>query len=300
MGFNLYFAGSQQKGVDEYMQSKNVYRLFSQTNEWKPIQDWIAAGCTNLFIDSGAFSVAHNGITVDIDEYIERINNNPKAPIWAELDIIPYPELNSATAKYSSDKSWENYVYMKERINVDVTLLPLYHFGEPKDGLKRILNTPIDGKLAPYIGIGGRHGVTTAEQKKYFNEVFYIIQQSDNPNVKVHAFGITVLDLLESFPFYSADSTSWLKYAVYGMIITKVAGPVVISEKSNGKPENFKWFLDEAKQAVLNEVHERGFSLEELQNDYTARLRFNIDFYLEWAANYQYKGPKVFRSKRLF
>lgn len=299
MGFHLYFAGSQQKGVDEYMQEKNVFRLFSQTNEWKPILDWSSKGHNNLFIDSGAFSVAHKGIDVDIDEYITKINENPQIPIWAELDVIPYPNLSSTSAKISSDKSWKNYVYMKERLTADVTLLPLYHFGEPKDGLRRILNTPVNGELAPYIGVGGRHGVTTDLQKKYFKEVFSIIQNSDNPNVKVHAFGITVFDLLENFPFYSADSTSWLKFAVYGMIITRL-GQVVISERSQAKQENFKWFPKEAQEAVLNEIEERGYTLKELQEDYTARLRFNIDFYLDWAEHYKYKGPKTFKSGKLF
>lgn len=300
MAFNLYFAGSQQKGVDEYMQQKDVHRLFSQTNEWKPICEWSAAGHNKLFIDSGAFSVAHKGISVDIDDYIKKINDNPQIPVWAELDIIPYPELSHETAKYSSEKSWENYVYMRERVDAPVNILPLYHFGEPKDHLKRILNTPVKGELAPYIGIGGRHGVTTKLQKYYFQEVFSIIQASDNPNVKVHAFGITVFDLLENFPFYSADSTSWLKYAVYGMINTKAVGPVVLSERSEIKAEHFTWFHEEAQSKVLKEIKERGYELQELREDYTARLRFNIDFYLDWAANYTYKGPEVFKSKKLF
>ena len=91
---------------------------------------------------------------------------------------------------------------MKERVADDVCLLPLYHFGEPKDALLRILNTPVNGKLPDYIGVGGRHGVSTAQQDSYFNEIFALVQKSDNPNVKIHAFGMTVLKLLEKYPFY--------------------------------------------------------------------------------------------------
>ena len=73
MGFNLYFAGQQAKDVDVYLQQKNALRLFSQVNERKGIEEWREAGhADKLFIDSGAFSVAHNGKTVDIDVYIER------------------------------------------------------------------------------------------------------------------------------------------------------------------------------------------------------------------------------------
>ena len=168
MPFNLYFAGQQAKEVDEYLQSKNALRLFSQANEKKGIAEWKVAHAKSLFVDSGAFSVAHNGKTVDIDAYIKYINDNPEIPIFVELDVIPFPVLNTKTAYECSEASWHNYLYMKDRITSPCHLLPLYHFGEPKEALKRILNTEVNGKLAEYIGIGGRHGVSTAMQEKYF------------------------------------------------------------------------------------------------------------------------------------
>ena len=221
MPFNLYFAGWGSKDADEYLRSKKAHRLLSWVNERRVLEWWENDGLANkLFIDSGAFSVAHSGFNIDIDEYIRFIKDNSKIPNWAELDIIPYPILNTKTVQYSSLKSWENYLYMKKHIN-ETNILPLYHFGEPKDALYRILNTPLNGKLVDYIGIGGRHGVSTNEQIKYFNEVFSVIQKSDNSKVKVHAFGITVPRILENFPFYSADSTTWLQTAINGMILTE-------------------------------------------------------------------------------
>ena len=301
MGFNLYFAGQQAKEVDEYLQSKNALRLFSQVNERKGIQDWQKDGYADrLFIDSGAFSVAHNGKTVDIDVYIDYINSNPDIPIFVELDVIPFPVLNTTTARECCEASWKNYLYMKERVTSPCWLLPLYHFGEPKEALLRILNTEVNGELPGYIGIGGRHGVSTELQDRYFHEIFAIIQKSDNPNVKVHAFGMTVIKLLEKFPFYSADSTTWLQLGINGNINTQSCGIVNVSERQKFDKNNANAFPEHLKEKLNEELARYGYTLEQVSTDYKARLKFNIDTMINWAENYQYKGPKSFVSNKLF
>jgi len=301
MAFNLYFAGQQAKEVDEYLQERDALRLFSQVNERKGIQEWKEAGHAHkLFIDSGAFSVAHNGKTVDIDVYIDYINSNPEIPIFVELDVIPFPVLNTTTARQCCEASWQNYLYMKERVTSPCKLLPLYHFGEPKDALRRILNTEVDGKLPDYIGIGGRHGVSTELQDRYFREIFAIIQASDNPNVKVHAFGMTVIKLLEKFPFYSADSTTWLQLGINGNILTDSCGIVNVSERGKFDKKNANAFPQHLKEVLEEELGKYGYTLEQVSTEYKARLKFNIDVLLNWAKNYQYKGPKSFISNKLF
>lgn len=303
--FNLYFAGSRQKCAEHHLISKKCPRLFSQSNERRWILEYGQLDGNvrpNLFVDSGAFSVAHSGKTVDVDEYIDFIKQtNDFVNVYAQLDSIPFPELNAKTARECSELSWQNYLYMVDKIPSPEKLLPLYHFGEPKENLKRILNTPIDalgGKPPSYIGIGGRHGVTTDQQINYFDDIFKIIQNSDNPNVKVHAFGVTVLRLLEQFPFFSADSTSYLKYAIYGIIITKYGG-VAVSSRSLHSSKNLFSYHEKAKQAIMDIINQSPYTLEELSTDTNARIKFNIDFYKNWADNYTYKGATV-HKKRLF
>lgn len=301
MAFNLYFAGQQAKDIDLYLQERQALRLFSQVNERSGIKLWQDANCSSkLFVDSGAFSVAHAGKIVDIDMYIDYINSNPDIPIFVELDEIPFPVLNAITAKQCSEGSWKNYLYMKERVTSPCTLLPLYHFGEPKEALLRILNTEVDGKLPDYIGIGGRHGVSTELQKQYFHEIFATIQRSNNPKVRVHAFGMTVIRLLEAFPFYSADSTTWLQLGINGNINTKTCGIVTVSERSRFDKGNALSAPVHVIERLEQELEEAGYTLEQVSTDYKARLKFNIDTMLEWAQNYQYKGPKSFVSNRLF
>lgn len=300
MSFNLYFAGWGSRDADEYLRKRKAHRLLSWVNEGRVINWWEADNLADrLFIDSGAFSVAHSGYNIELDDYIKFIKDNSSIPNWAELDVIPYPILNTQTAKQCSQKSWENYLYMKEHIT-ETNILPLYHFGESKDGLRRILNTEINGEKASYIGIGGRHGVSTEEQIRYFHEVFTIIQASDNPNVRVHAFGITVPAILERFPFYSADSTTWLQVAINGGILTDDLQTIRISDGTTNDKTNVQTMPKEALNNVLPLIEKYGYDYKELCSDYKVRLRYNIDVMLNWEEHYTYKGPKNFKSRKLF
>lgn len=306
MCFNLYFAGSQAKEVDEYIKQKKGCRLFSYADSLKGPQDYMAtAPHCKLFMDSGAFSVFHNGAVIDIDAYISFINSTPGIAVFAQLDDIPFPILDSKTAKESSEGSWEKYLYMMDRVNDEYRdkLLPIYHFGEPYSALERILNTEVHGRVAPYIGIGGRHGVSTKDHYKYFDRLFEIIGRSKNPNVKIHAFGMTVLPLLESYPFYSADSTTWLKLGVNGSVFTKTAGIVCISSRSQYSKKAGKLaFVNLPKQTqekLIQEFENKGYSLQQLQDDYKARLKCNVDYILEWSKNYKHKPINHIRRGRL-
>lgn len=303
MSFNLYFAGQQAKEVDQYIIKKKCCRLFSQSNERKGILEYCSLcrkSRPKLLVDSGAFSVAHSGKSVDIDQYIDFINENDDGvTAWVELDSIPFPVLNSTTAKKCSEESWQSYLYMLPKVKSPEKLIPIYHFGEPKENLRRILNTEheiLDGKPAPYIGVGGRHGVSTQEQLHYFDDVFKIIKSSKNPNVKIHAFGMTVLTLLEQFPFYSADSTTWLQLGINGNIITE-HGIFVVSDR-NKTSNNILNQHHECRKIVEEDISKFGYTLEEVSTDYKKRLMCNIDFFQNWADNYKYK-PLSVRRRRL-
>jgi hypothetical protein len=164
-----------------------------------------------------------------------------------------------------------------------------------------MLNTEVHGRIAPYIGVGGRHGVNRKAHDLYYGNLFKIVKKSKNPNVKIHAFGMTVLDLLEKYPFYSADSTTWLMLGVNGNIQTKTCGTISVSEvKKHNK--NSAWHLPkDLYNKLLTEIEERGFTLKELSENYRLRHKFNALYYKEWADNYQFKGnDSGIKRRRLF
>jgi hypothetical protein len=301
MGFNLYFAGGENLELD-LTEKDSCGKLFTFAVKPKNLNKYISGNTCKMFIDSGAFSMAHSNVPINIDEYIEYINQNDNVEVWAELDSIPYPILDSKTARESADKSWENYLYMMERVKPESRhkVIPVYHLGEPYDHLQRMLNTEIDGKLIPYIGIGGRHGFHKKAHDIYYSNMFRIIKASKNPNVKIHAFGMTVLELLEKYPFYSADSTTWLMIGANGGIQTKTCGIISVSEWKKHNKDS-AWQLSKPMyEKLLKEVDEKGFTLEQLSTDYKARHKFNAIYYKEWADNYEFKDPAVTKRKRLF
>ena len=95
MGFDIYFAGSQNKLAEDYMMNNGCNRLLSYYSDKSIIKSWVdfkksTPSCTNkLFIDCGAYTAFTQGVTIDIDNYVQYINDIiEQVDIFASLDII--------------------------------------------------------------------------------------------------------------------------------------------------------------------------------------------------------------------
>ena len=88
---------------------------------------------------------------------------------------------------------------MRERVKQPNKLLPVFHIGEDFKYLNNMCNAILDGKHIPYIALGGTVGLDRKTKDTWYNTAFRVIKQSKNPNVKVHAFGMTSLDILEKY-----------------------------------------------------------------------------------------------------
>ena len=195
--------------------------------------------------------------------------------------------------------SWENYMYMRERIIQKDKLLPVFHIGEDFKYLNNMCNVILDGKHIPYIALGGTVGLDRKTKDTWYNTAFKVIKQSSNPNVKVHAFGMTSLDILEKYPFTSADSTSWLMTAANGNIHTRF-GIVNVVEGGKNKPNHISKLPLEANELIQKDLWNNSeLSIEQCAEDYSNRWIANIDYLYNWADNYQYKGNDRYQ-KRLF
>ena len=110
---------------------------------------------------------------------------------------------------------------------------------------------------------------------------------------------MTVLSLLEKYPFYSADSTTWLMIGVNGGVMDRKYGIVNISNRCTNKKENFVNLPKHVQDELKYRFKEFGYTYEELSANYLPRLLYNIKYLKNWADNYQYK-PVVMRRRRLF
>ena len=302
MSFDLYFAGIQALELDEYLSSKNAHRLFSYADKPKKRLQMFNDCESKIFMDSGAFGVAHSGKQITIDEYIDFINETPRVTLFAALDVIPWPVLDTENARISAEQSWENYIHMIERVNPEYKdkIVPTYHYGEDFKYLRRMLQG-YEGYKPPYIAFGGRGGVHTDKLYGSLDTFFKVIKE-ERPDVKTHAFGITVLKLLESYPFTSADSTSYLQTAVNGGIFLEClnGGMIKISNQTIKDTQHYKHKQQEVKDLIDKEIEKYGYTVEDLAESFRARFRFNIDYFLRWQKSYEYKPVKKVVRKKLF
>lgn len=301
MSFDLYFAGIQALELDEYLSSKNAHRLFSYADKPKKRLQMFHDTESKIFMDSGAFGVAHSNKEITIDEYIQFINETPRVNLFACLDVIPWPQLDTHTAKESAEKSWENYIYMLEHVKPEYKdkIVPVYHYGEDFKYLYQILKG-YNGYKPKYIAYGGRGGVHTNKLYESLDQFFKIIKV-EYPEVKTHAFGITVLKLLEKYPFTSCDSTSYLKTAVNGSIYVECFTKTIkISKQTIKDPLNYLHLNDHLKEIIEKEVKQYGYTIEELQESFRSRFKFNIDYFLRWQKKYKFEQKDSIKKKKLF
>lgn len=303
-GFQLYFAGSQNKLAEDYLHKHGANRLASQLLDRNVISSWIEGRTRGecrgyLFIDSGAYSAHTKGTKLDVDAYIEYLNSmDEELHIFAQVDKIPGVFRQPKTKEQLAEApalSWQNYLYMRDKVKSPHKLIPIFHQGEDYKWLHNMLEwTDANGQHIPYIGISPANDQPVKEKERFIAKSFKIIKHSSNPNVCTHAFGMTSLHILERYPFTSADSTSWILNGANGSIMTKY-GSVTISSGRLAAPDHILKMPKEAQKEIQRYVESHGYTMTGLADDYKQRILFNIQFLLEWAQNYKYKPSSITR-----
>lgn len=300
--FDLYFAGSYS--CDDEMIRLKTNRLQSQLNDKTNILKLIDKGFAGkLFIDSGAFSAHTKGKIVDVDKYIDFLNEiDDKVYICAQVDTIPGEFKKPKTEqqlKEAPKLSWENYLYMKDKVKNKDKLLPIYHQGEDEYWLKNMLEYTENGQHIPYIGISPANDLSNDKKEIFIKKCFNIISKSSHPNVKTHAFGMTKLQFLEKYPFYSADSTTWHMQGIYGGLFTPY-GFMQFSTRSKtharAKAHN-RNLTTEQKNNIIKWLNKWGLTLEMVEESDINRMKANLYFFYEWSQNYKFKGNDIYTHK---
>lgn len=300
-GFHLYFAGNADPASVDYMEKRGCLRLLSYYHERKFIEEWMARG-NSIFVDSGAFSAHTRNAEIDIDAYIEYVNERDEnVIIFAELDKIPGVYRKPKTRQElmeAPEISWKNYLYMRKKLKSPDKCLPVFHQGEDFKHLVRMLEYEDELGRIPYIGVSPANDQPLKAKEAWCTKAFDIIHESSNPNIKTHAFGLTALDVLERVPFFSADSTRWVLTAALGAILTKY-GNVCVSDQSLHNDQNIVHMAKDVQAALRQEIEDAGYDLEKLKVDYLYRRLWNIKFLQDWAENYKFT-PKKAKQSPLF
>lgn len=312
-----FFSGSLTRSMIEILSKMPDYKpidvLVSQLDRSaiKSMIQYKSEGLINdLFIDSGAFSFHTGKATLDLEEYIEFLNNmDDNIFVCAQVDTIP-GKFGQPKSKQdyidSADKSWKNYLYMRTKLKSPKKLTPVFHYGESFDALKRMLEyRDENGDPIDYIGISPANDTSQKVKDMYMREVYDLIAKSSNPNVKTHLYGMTSISGLSKVPAYSADSISHRHISGYNKIWVPEFGVISLSKRSRtSKSKSNLSFVDTADADSVKKLEDYlnhlGVTLEECETSSSARCAVTMYTILQLIKDNPYKPENVVRTKKLF
>lgn len=169
-------------------------------------------------MDSGVFGAWARGVTLDIKTYIQFLKRYEQDLFcYATMDQIPGKQ---GVARIPSDVTQSAEVgYRNHQIMKDAGLkpIPIFHQGESYTFLERYLK---DGDT--YIGLATAKdmpGDLSDYHETWLDQMFSILTDDKGiPYVKTHGFGITKVQFMLRYPWYTCDSTTWSLAAGFGMI----------------------------------------------------------------------------------
>lgn len=237
-----------------------------------------------LFLDSGVFTFAKKGFKWQslVDDYLNYINNPNiynKFDIMCQLDTPNYNFSKSDLKDVSGDLTFDNYVYMIDKVKTPEKLAMVFHHGENYKYLERLLQykSP-NGNRAGILALTAQHLGSTSSRISHIYKCVSIIRKYEKENhVKVHILGSSQTSLLKLYNFYSADSSTVDRLAGFGSILMinegYGLGGIRITDKKQVN-DSFYSISKESQNIILAQVKERGFNFDELQKDAMCRRRY--------------------------
>jgi len=251
----------------------------------------------DLMLDSGAFGAWTRGQSIDVQDYIKFVKEYGHLfTSVVNLDVIPGEFGKTKTAsevERSAELSYENLQAMKA---AGLAPIPVYHQGED---LRHLLRLVEDGE--PYIGISPS-GDSIAMNTSWFDRTFSAITNAQGqPLVKTHGFGVTATTVLQKYPWFSADSVTWVIKSGYGCIFVPqfLNGKFDYSKSPisvwvTGSPrKNDRYEMQEQGpifQALLEKftLEEVGATMAEMRYDPYVRMQAMAKYYSEFAKHLPY------------
>lgn len=242
-----------------------------------------------IFLDSGAFSAYTLGVNLSVEEYCNYITRN-KDIIRVEDGVVMASVLDGIGDPL---QTWRNQMEMELR---GVKPLPCFHAGEPEEYLKHYVEN------YEYITLGGMVGSSTKQLQTWLDRVFenHLIDGAGRAKIKVHGFGITSIPLMERYPWYSCDSSSWVQSTAFGVVVSPKYGPLSVSEKSPSRHvagQHVTTLSAPEQDQVLQYLEQCGFTLERLSKVYESRAAYNLWAYTVIETMVNANNDGVFRGR---
>ena len=232
----LVFACSSCKPLNEVLNSEKVPSLLCSKLFLKGMTP-ITYTPDYFLLDSGAFSVWKSGETVQLDDYIlcaSQVKAKWPHTHIINLDVIPGKPGQKPTPQEitsAMQESLANADVLRAR-NFDV--MEVFHMGEPFEFLDLLLDRRPEAETI--LGISPRKDLGQQAQERWLESLLgHMVRRFGVKNLpRTHGLGVTNKDLLSAFPFYSADSTSWVNAQRWGQLLND-KGRLELLDKSLGQ-----------------------------------------------------------------
>jgi hypothetical protein len=253
-----------------------------------------------FFLDSGAFSARTLGLTISPKRYGEFVKRYAsQITYFANLDVIPQSG-KLEDVKVAAKETLENQKRLEDITGM--TPVPTFHKGEPIEYLHKYLEE------YEFIAIGGLMN-KSIRTRTYYD----IVWRANTQHKKLHAFGSSSINHLLRYPWYSADSSSWLVQARLGIVMIPQPGTdskynfatrpvqVAISDQASARKvedgNHFDTLSDEQRQYVTEYVATLGLKPSDLRGLAYARFVINCHFFAQFGLAVTRREPPTKRKQ---
>ena len=289
----------------DYLTAKGLEKCQEDISNWRDL------GLKSLFLDSGAFSSWSRQLDITKERFADFcLKIQDQVTAIASLDVIPgqpgiIPSQNEIDI--AAQKGWDNYQYLLDKGVDDKKLLHTYHQGEDLKWLQKI----VDSK-ANQIGISPANDQRESSRMVWLDNCMSIITSSTGkPLVKFHGFAATSSTLLLRYPWYSADSASWLVLPIYGKLFFPgfennkenyliSPNPLIVTQAKRAKKDitHINELGECEKTNIKNYVEGCGESIETIANSNNARQKVSLCFWSRFAEAVESdKTLNIFKKK---
>lgn len=295
---DYYFSGVPSYRDEEVERLAQIvpHRLLSCHGDYiKAGHKWASRTVLNpkhgtLLLDSGAFTAwnkchemhLHDLLPVYFD-FMNKYWKDCKEIYLINLDKIPgspgrtaeYAEIQEAIS--ISDHNYR--ILVKEFGN---RVLPVYHQNEDEARLREIC------AMTDYVCISPRNDLPEGQRVKWSREVHAKIPRT----TKTHGLAATGTLMMETVPWTSVDSASWVFTAATGNITICIAGKLLnlgISEESPTrflKNQHYNNLAEPMRKVVEQRILLSGYTPEQMVVDHAARMSFTMTEIMYWNENY--------------
>lgn len=203
----------------------------------------------DIFLDSGAWSNYTGRSNITLDTYSNFLATHADYfKEYSSLDVIN-----------KGEESYNNWVELKRR---GFNSIPVFHANSDIKYLEEYL------KYSDRIALGALARVP--KQLRLWNLDYlwskYLVNSEGLPKYKVHGFGLTDIDIMIRYPWYSVDSSTWIKHSCYGLILVpqqnldsepNFLGPInaisvsIVSERMYGGLESQFYYSKPIQEQLL-------------------------------------------------